>query len=235
MSKLNYLYRRTLYDLTRPVFIKQMLWAALMWVIMTVTLLNNISFLKKAYPKPIRPPDLLHDLIPRNTTLIDLGDVCGIIGSICMIYIMWQWRFQPVPKLLFLLAAMYTLRAFAILLTPLAQIQIPAKNYPESNFIAQNFYYGMFFSGHTASAFIQVFLVKGHPLRPLVAVVATFQVFTLIASHSHYTIDVFGGFFVAYFFTHFDFMCLVPKPLLNVKWMPWYSDESPVLQMQHSS
>lgn len=225
MNAIERFIRRIVQDLTDPVFLKQMVWAGVMWVIMVVTVLANIRFLKDRYPKPVRPPDLLHDLFPRNDALIDVGDWCGVIGTICMVYIMWQKHFKPVPKLLFLLAAMYTLRGFTITLTPLAQIQIPAKNYADNNLIVHSFYYGMFFSGHTASAFIQVFMIKGHPLRPLVTLIACIQVFTLIASHSHYTIDIFGGFFVAYFFTHYDFMTLVPKPLYNVKWMPWYTGE----------
>ena len=143
-----------------------------------------------------------------------------------VVFILWTRRFTGAPKLIFLVMTMFWLRGYAILLTPLAQIQPPELNYPDSHFIAQTFYQGMFFSGHTASAFIQAFYFKGHRLRPLIILLAVGQALTLIASHSHYSIDVFGGLFVAYFVTHFDFMRLVPPQLHQAKWAPWYVEDT---------
>ena len=222
---------RAIYDLTRPLFIKQMAWAFIFGAFAVFTIKANMNYLNTRYPssESARPNDYFFDLIEEfNLTkelevFIPLSDFIGRLQAVLIILIMWREHFRRVPKLIFLLAAMYMLRGFAIVLTPLQQIHPPTETYDVSNFMAQNFYYGMFFSGHTASAFILVYFVKGNPLRPLITAMAIFQVIALTASRSHYSIDIFGGFFVAYFFTHFDFMCLVPKSLRNIAWMPWYT------------
>lgn len=221
----NAVIRRTLGDLTHPIFIKQMVWVALFWALTVITILLNIEFLNTQYPNAAKPNDLILDLIPETEAFITVGEVLSALQIVLVVYVMWTWRFKPAPKLLFLMGLMFMIRGFAINLTPLGQIQPPSENYPDGHFIARTFYYGMFFSGHTASAFIQAFFIKGHRLRPLVFVLASVQAFALLASHSHYSIDVFGGFFVAYFVTHYDFMRLVPNRLLHVKWMPWYTGE----------
>jgi len=218
--------RQTLYDLSRPLFIKQMGWALLFWAFLMINLVINIQFLRTNYPNPPQPPDLILDIIPETKAFIGLAEILASAETIVIVFILWQRRFKDAPKLVFLVGMMFWIRGYVILLTPLAQIQPPSLNYPESHFIAQTFYHGMFYSGHTASAFIQAFYMKGSRLRPVVFILATTQAFSLLASHSHYSIDVVGGLFVAYFITHFDFMRLVPKPLLGVKWMPWYSVEN---------
>ena len=213
-------------DITRPLFVKQMIWVLAFCVVATLIILTNIEYLRTHYSKAVRPNDFFLEMIPKTNALAPLSDIVGRAGALIIIYVMWEERFRRVPKLIFLLGAMYILRSFAIILTPLGQIQPPAKFYSEANILAQSFYYGMFFSGHTASAFIQVFFIKGHRLRPYAIAIAIIMVFGLLASHAHYSIDIFGGFFVAYFFVNFDFMCFVPKSLREVHWMPWYTGEA---------
>lgn len=217
--------KRTVDDLTNPLFIKQMLWVAVFWTVTVATILLNIHYLRTHYADAAQPDDLILDTIPETEAFIGVGELLSAVQVVLIVYIMWQWHFKPAPKLLFLVALMFMIRGFTINLTPLGQIQPPSENYDQSHIIAQTFYYGMFFSGHTASAFIQAFYIRGHRLRPLVFVLAGLQAFALLASHSHYSIDVFGGFFVAYFVTHFDFMRFVPGFLRNVRWMPWYTED----------
>jgi hypothetical protein len=216
----------TIAALTNPVFLKKMAWALGFFAVMLVTLYLNIQFLKTEYPEPVRPDDLLLDVLPEITEFIVIGEVLAFIGLGISGFILWQGRFQQGPRLLFVVTFMFMLRAFTLPLTPLAQIQPPAENYTPAHFIAHTFYEGMFFSGHTASAFILAFFFRGHRLRPLLFVLAFAQGLSLLLSHSHYSIDIVGGFFVAYFVTHFDFMRLVPGPLRRVRWLPWYDAES---------
>ena len=226
------LVKRTVYDLTRPVFLKQMVWVGVFWIITLLTITLNIQFLNTHFADAVRPDDLILNMIPETPIFVTVAEVGSALQVILIAFIMWQWRFKPAPKMLFLIAAMFMLRGFVITFTPLGQIQRPQENFPESHIIARTFYYGMFFSGHTASAFIQAFYVKEHRLRPVVFLLATIQAFALLASHSHYTIDVVGGFFVAYFMTHFDFMRLVPVALRSVKWLPWYTEAVPRASMR---
>lgn len=222
--------QRTISDLTRPQFIKQMIWVSAFWLVALVIILGNIHLLRTNFTNPVRPDDLILSLIPETPQFLILGEIIGTLGTIIVMFVMWQWRFEKLPLLLFLLAAMYILRSFVILMTPLAQIQPPSENFTEAHWIAQNFYHGMFFSGHTASAFIQAFFIKGHSLRDVALALACIQVMVILFSHSHYTIDVVGGFFVAYFFTHYDFMRLVPASLRHVWWMPWYREPEVIKQ-----
>lgn len=210
---------------TSPIFIKQMVWVSMIWAVMVLTLLVNIDFLNGHYSDAPRPDDIILDNLQETDDHVAFGELTGLIGTCVMVFAMWQEGLRRVPKLLMLLALMYILRAFTIPLTPLGQIHHPAVTYPENDFVAQNFYFGMFFSGHTASAWLQVFFLKGHRLRPIAAFVGCVQVYTLLASHQHYTVDIFGGLIVAYFMTHFDLMRFVPKRLRTVKWMPWYTGE----------
>lgn len=205
-------------------FIKQMIWVALFWVLTVVVIIINIQFLKSHYPNPARPEDLLLDLIPETKSFIAIGDMMtsGMFMLTIFYFSIWQKNVKKFPYLLFLLGVMYIMRSFVINMTPLAQIQPPSENFSEDHFIAQTFYHGMYFSGHTASAFIQAFYFKGVRNRWVLFILASIAAFSLIASHSHYTIDVVGGFFAAYFIVKFDWMRLVPSFLRDIQWMPWY-------------
>lgn len=212
-------------EIWSPAFIKQAVWCFAFWVVTIIVIILNIEFLKTHYPDPVRPDDLLLDIFPENKAFVAIGDVMtGSLFALVVLYFgVWSGHVGRLPKLLFLLAIMYGMRAFVINLTPLAQIQPPSENFPEDHFIAQTFYHGMYFSGHTASAFIQAFFFKGHRHQWILMLLATGAALALIFSHSHYTIDVVGGFFVAYFIVKFDWMTLVPGPLKQARWAPWYN------------
>ncbi len=220
-----YIVQRTIYDLTRPHLIKQFSWVALFWVVVAVSILLNIDYLNTAYPNPIRPDDRLLDLFEVNDAFIWVAEIFSSFEVAVVVFILWTRRFKGMPYLLFMMGLMFMMRGFIITLTPLAQIQPPAENYAETHIIARAFYHGMFYSGHTASAFIQAFYFKGHRLRSLIFLLAGVQAIALIISHSHYSIDIVGGLLVAYFVSHFDWMRLVPDFLRDVRWMPWYVTE----------
>ncbi len=212
---------QTWQDLTQPVFLKQMAWAIGFWVLLAINIMININFLRSEYPDPPRPPDLLLDRITEMPAFVTVGEVLSIVMLVLVLYILRQRHFQGGAELLFLVGVMFWIRGYVILLTPLAQIQPPSLNYSEDHFVAQTFYHGMFYSGHTASVFIQALYFKGHRLRPVLLLMASMMAFALIASHSHYTIDIVGGLLMAYFVTHFEWMRLVPERLRYVRWMPW--------------
>ena len=220
-----------------PVFIKQMIWVALFGVVMVVIILINVDYLKTNYPNPPQPPDRILDLIPQNPDFMYLGETFSRIQICYMVFFFATSadRFRRLPRLFFLLAVMYILRAFALTLTPLAQITPPDEYFAESNFIAQKFYHGMFFSGHSASALIQAFFFwndrfRGVRITWYILPLACAQIVAMLAGHQHYSIDIFGAVFVAYFVLTFDFARLVPQSLRDVSWMPWYTHQRATIQ-----
>ena len=56
----------------------------------------------------------------------------------------------------------------------------------------------MFFSGHTAMPFLGFYLFRHSPLRYVFLVGATVMGIVVLAMHLHYSIDVFGAFFMTY-------------------------------------
>jgi membrane-associated phospholipid phosphatase len=223
-------------ELRQPVFVKRMLWNIGFAIIMVVSIYLNIQFLRTNYPAPPQPPDLLLDLIPRNDLFILIGELFSSlqVGVVLLLFVSARHRFRQLPRLMFLLILMYMIRGFVIVLTPLGQIRPPVEAYAADHFIAQNFYHGMFFSGHTASALIQVMFFHQFTVRwfrrrlhlsYLILPLALVQIVSLLISHQHYTIDIVGGFLIAYFVTQFDFMKIVPPGLRTVKWLPWYTGD----------
>ena len=223
----------------QPLFIRQVLWLIAFAVFMVVTLYFNIQLMKSLYPNPPTPPDLILDQIPQNSAFIFIGEVLSLIQvSLAALFIFSaRQRFRQLPVLMFFLILMYLIRGFTIILTPLGQIQPPSRNFSEDHIIAQTFYHGMFFSGHTASAVIQVmffhrFKIRNIHLSWFLLPWTVGQVISLLVSHQHYTIDIFGAIFVAYFITHFDFMMIVPPALRNVSWLPWQAQDHPTLERE---
>ncbi|MFW5690980.1 MAG: phosphatase PAP2-related protein [Chloroflexota bacterium] len=212
------------HDIKDPRFIRQIAWVAAFWVVAVVIIILNIEFLTTNYSDAVRPDDLLLDIIPETKAFIVIGDILSALQVLTVfgVFFIWQRSIRRLPHLLFLLGLMYIIRAFVINLTPLAQIQPPSENFPEQHIIAQTFYHGMYFSGHTASAFIQAFFFRGYRHRWLIFVLASGQAFALIASHSHYTIDVVGGFFIAYYVVNVDWLKVLPPSLQTAAWAPWY-------------
>jgi hypothetical protein len=56
----------------------------------------------------------------------------------------------------------------------------------------------MFFSGHTAMPFLGFYLFRGNILRDVDLVGAIVLGIVVLAMHVHYSIDVFGAFFMTY-------------------------------------
>jgi len=211
-----------------PIFLKRLLWVGILIVIMLVSILININFLNNNFPNPPRPPDRFLDWIPQNRDFVQYGEYFSrtLIFIVFLTFATSAERLQRFPKLMFLLCVMFTLRGFAITLTPLAQITPPSEYLPKSNFIAQQFYHGMFYSGHISSALIQAFFFwddryKETRITWFMLPLVFAQAISMLISHQHYSIDIFGAFFVAYFMLNFNFMKLVPASLLDLKWMPW--------------
>ena len=203
---------------------KQLAWSLAFALFMTVVSAGAGWFVETTYPNPVQPDDLILDLIPEIDLFVTIGEIVGATQALLSLYMLGRGHFKEAPALLFQLSLMYILRSIAITLTPLAQIQNPVQNFGESHLIARYTYKGMFFSGHTGSACTQFLFFARRTNGWLVRVqlgLAILQMISLLASHSHYTIDIFAAIFVAYFVTHHDFTRWIPDAWRHWRWAPW--------------
>jgi len=157
-------------------------------------------FLKENYSDAVRPQDLLLDNIPEQKVFVDIYEVLIPVQIVLLIYSIYKNKFASSGDVMFRFGIMYILRAISMVVTPLAQIQDPLVN-GSNPVLAPIFYNGMFFSGHTGLTFLIYFLDKGDNkiLKKTKLVIAILVAISLVLSHSHYSIDIIGGFLVAYF------------------------------------
>jgi len=203
---------------------KQLAWSLAFALVMIFVSAGAGWFVETRYPNPVRPDDLILDSIPEIEIFVTVGEVVGAAQALLSLYMLGQRRFKDMPALLFQLSVLFILRSIAITLTPLAQIQNPAEHFGENHLVARYTYKGMFFSGHTGSACTQYLFFARRGYGWLVRVhlmLAILQAVSMLASHSHYTIDVFAALFVAYFVTHHDFTRWIPDAWRHWHWAPW--------------
>jgi hypothetical protein len=210
---------------------KNLAWAGVFWLVMIATVVGSITLLDEYYTdpaagRPVRPDDLIFDLLPQMDAFLGISEVAGWFLAGLSFYTIARRRFKEAPTLLFQVAMLFWLRAFTIVLTPLAEINPPNFDHLAARYL----YRGMFFSGHTGSAFTQYFFfarrddVDGN-VKILQLLLASLIGFSMVASHAHYTIDVFAAPFIAYFITHYDFGRWIPNSWRGWRWAPWYGGE----------
>jgi len=143
-----------------------------------------------------RSPDLLLDSFDQIKAFIIIGEVAVVLNMGLLFYSMFQDHLKWAGEFIAKAGILYMLRGLAIILTPLAQIQTDQSHtFPLFN----ELYHGMFFSGHTGLAFLIYFTDKsGTWTKKAKLALAIIVALSLILSHSHYSIDIFGGILVAY-------------------------------------
>ncbi len=157
------------------------------------------QFLDTNYPNPARPDDLILDSIDEIKVLVLVAEITSTTVSLFIVHKALATRLKELPEYFTKIGILYILRSISIVVTPLAQIQDAATN-GSNPLLASLFYKGMFFSGHTGLAFLIYFLEKKNKkLKIAKLFVATVTAVSVVLSHSHYTIDVIGGFLAAYF------------------------------------
>jgi hypothetical protein len=208
---------------------KNLAWVVGFWVVVLLTIVGSITLLDEHYPNPVRPDDLLFELIPQTDAFLVVSELAGWGLAILSVYAIASRRFREAPSLLFQVGMLFWLRAFTIVLTPLAEINPPA--FGDAHILAKYIYRGMFYSGHTGSAFTQYFFFSRRAdvprwVKRIQLTLACLIGFSMVVSHAHYTIDVFAAPFVAYFITHYDFIRWVPRAWRGWRWAPWYSRDT---------
>lgn len=170
--------------------------------------------LNNYYPNPVAPQDIVLDNVGPFPLFIIVGELAGSSSILLYWYTAYRQGFTTLPEFLSKLGIMYALRALTIVLTPLASIQPNGGGHATP--VLSNLYFGMFFSGHTASAFIIYYIDRySKRTRLLKLFTANVVAISLILSHSHYSIDIVGGILVAYLIKDITIVKPINKMLHN--------------------
>lgn len=204
---------------------KNLAWTAAFWGVLFATIIGAITLLDERYPDPVKPDDLIFDLVPETEAFLTVSEIAGWALAGLSFFTIARRRFKESPTLLFQVGLLFWLRAFTIVVTPLAEINPPT--FGDTHIFAKYLYRGMFFSGHTGSAFTQYFFFVrredvSRKIKMAQFTLASLIAVSMVASHAHYTIDVFAAPFIAYFVTHYDFGKWIPNSWRGWRWAPWY-------------
>lgn len=142
------------------------------------------------------PRDLLFELLPYVSEIRYLSAAALVAAFALFGY--HALRMVPVelPEYVAIFALMYLLRAGLMVLTPLASA------HGEGPFVFALIQYGMFPSGHFAAAVLLARMTdrsRAPGLKLALTLLAVAEGASLILAHGHYSIDLAGGFLLAYF------------------------------------
>ncbi len=141
-------------------------------------------------------PPVLSDLILDSIISLKIAwvyDILAVLVTILLATYIFTSRLKETPYFLVLFGFLYFLRAIFIILTPLGN---PGAN-NDPLFTGPTFLAGLYFSGHTAEAFLAFLLAKGKP--KIIFLVLLFSIiFLLLIARGHYSIDILSGLIFAY-------------------------------------
>lgn len=171
----------------------------LLFLLLFGALLNSASssFIGIYYPERPLVPDLLFDLSPDLIWTQYLSDPAAILSFFVFVIVLRKnFTIHYIKEIFLSFALSNIMRALIIPLTPLGRHY--TNNQPYGIFpVIQH---GMFPSGHTTATFLLFLLVPKEMTRLKSTMLIFFivQVFILITSRGHYSIDIIGGMMVAY-------------------------------------
>lgn len=169
------------------------------------------AFIDDHFTNLVTPHDLILDNVDEYPVFVKIGELAGWLQLILVIATLARKEFRGAGMYLAKAGIFYTFRGMTIILNPLAQIQDPVAN-GSNPVLAELFYKGMFFSGHTGIAFLLFFLHKENNVMKWVKLgVACLVGVSVLLSHSHYSIDVVGGILAAYAVSRIK----IPKAILK--------------------
>lgn len=171
--------------------------ATLLVAAMGLTLLAS-RFIDTAFPRRVRPQDLMFRLLPHIEGAEYLADAALVAAVVILLVYVWRSARRDLPGIICAFALAYALRAVMLVLTPLA---MPHGSHGAFGIlpVAQN---GMFPSAHTATSALSFMLIDAKRAPALRRAAAAFAVtvwISLLVAHAHYSIDITGGLLLAYF------------------------------------
>lgn len=153
--------------------------------------------------RPI-PPDLFFTYVPYLGWTQYASDIANVFSVAILAVYIFSGRFRLIPMVLMTFGLAEVMRGLIILLNPLGSPLGPEMRYGVTNFVAIT-QYGQFPSGHTMVVVLSYFLVdwrSAPSLKALMLFSVVVEMVALIASRGHYSIDIVGGFLIAYVAFH---------------------------------
>lgn len=145
--------------------------------------------------------DLLLDRLP----ILRLDDIYleGFAAFLVLTLLIGLHRPQRLPFMLKAISLFYFVRSFFMILTHLSMPLSSAQflSYTSNDGLMRFFSSGndLFFSGHTGLPFLLALLFwKEKPLRYIFLTASVIFGLAMLLAHVHYSIDVFGAFFITY-------------------------------------
>ncbi len=148
-----------------------------------------------------RASNAVTDLILSNTPVFDVDGiyVYGIVAIVAFILVLCIWHPKRVPFTIYSLALFFVIRSLFVMLTHLGPFT-PSTPVQFGTTI-QKMFFGddYFFSGHTGSPFLMALIYwREEFLRYVFLALSVFFAVVVLLGHLHYSIDVFGAFFITY-------------------------------------
>lgn len=178
-------------------------WVLAVGILIISLILNYLSsqVIRIYFPERQPASDLLFKLTPYIGWTQYLTDLANIFSLIVLAIYIFKGRTYQIPLIITTFALMEIFRSILTVATPVGDV------------FGNNIYYGLtqirqygnFPSGHFASSFLcYYFIDRGQAaiLSRLALIGIWVEGISLILSRGHYSIDLFGGFCIAYFALH---------------------------------
>ncbi len=112
------------------------------------------------------------------------------------------WERRRAPYIAWSFALLIVVRSFFILLTPLHHplAELPVAGDPLFEAVGRylTFKHDLFFSSHTSTPFLAALILRGRWVRRSFLAISLVMAATVLLGRYHYSIDVFGAFFITY-------------------------------------
>lgn len=149
--------------------------------------------------RPI-PRDLLFQITPYIEWTQYLSDPAVIVSLALLVYYVFSGRTKIVPVVLTTFAVAEILRGVMILLNPLGSPLGPDMQYGAVNFLPIE-QFGQFPSGHMIFVTLCYLLIErkeAPSIKAFLIFCIFIQIIALVFSRGHYSMDIIGGFLIAY-------------------------------------
>ena len=191
------LARRYLYYARKQEFRLAVLYSVLLFAASVAVIYYAIGYATERASSPVT------DIILSNTPIFDVDGwfAYGTIGLVAFIGLLLLSHPKRIPFTLHAMALLYFIRAAFISMTHIGAFPIPPANSGDFGVVLSHFLFGgdLFFSGHTALAFLLALIFwRERNIRYVFLGWSLFMAAVVLLGHYHYTIDVASAFFITF-------------------------------------